>query len=75
MRVIDPLQACPPVAADVRLLGAFKYRPDFDVDPAASHQLYSAEAEYARMGIPNKDWQFTTENFDFSVGRAPSLRP
>ena len=53
--------------ADVRLLGAFKYRPEFDVDPSCGHALYNAEAEFTRMGLPNKDWQILAENQDYTV--------
>ena len=76
------------LVADVRLLNAFKFRPDFPVEHATGHGLvtamraltitcfdirssfcsfYNAEAEFKRMGLPNRDWQQSPFNDQYMV--------
>ncbi len=64
-----------PFVADVRMLSAFKFRPDFEIDPAYGHKFYNAEEEYKRMGVPNRDWQAVDLNEQFLVCIDESFMP
>ena len=47
-------------------LYAFTYRPNYDA-LINGWTVYSSEAEYLRMGVPNAQWQMTKVNEAYQV--------